>query len=45
MMRHPLLVAVGWTVASIPLAWGVCNTALNATKLFNGSTPPAATAR
>jgi hypothetical protein len=41
----PLLVAVAWAVVSIPLAWGVYNTALNAAKLFNGPTPPAATAR
>lgn len=30
----PLLVVVAWAVVSIPLAWGVYNTALNAAKLF-----------
>ena len=39
----PALVAVAWAVVSIPLLWGVYNTALNASKLFT-SAPPAATA-
>jgi hypothetical protein len=33
----PVLVAVAWAVVSIPLAWGVYNTALNAAKLFTGT--------
>lgn len=30
----PSLVAAAWIVVSIPLAWGVYNTALSAAKLF-----------
>ena len=39
----PALVAVAWAVVSIPLVWGIYNTALNASKLFT-SPAPAATA-
>jgi hypothetical protein len=45
----PALVAMAWAVVSIPLAWGIYNTALNAAKLFTASpnapvvTTPAAT--
>jgi hypothetical protein len=39
----PALVAVAWAVVSIPLAWGIYNTALNAAKLFTAtSSAPAA---
>jgi len=30
----PTLIFFAWIVVSIPLAWGVYNTALNAVKLF-----------
>jgi hypothetical protein len=30
----PGLVAVAWIVVSLPLAWGIYNTALGAAKLF-----------
>ncbi len=30
----PALIVFAWMVVSIPLAWGVYNTALNAMKLF-----------
>jgi hypothetical protein len=33
----PVLVAVAWAVVSIPLAWGIYNTGLNAAKLFTVS--------
>ncbi len=38
----PALVAIAWAVVSIPLLWGIYNTALNASKLF--TTGPTATA-
>ncbi len=38
----PVLVAVAWAVVSVPLVWGIYNTALNAAKLF--TSPPAAVA-
>jgi len=38
----PLLIIAAWLVVSIPAAWGVYNTALNAKKLF--AAPPPATA-
>jgi len=41
----PVLVAVAWAVVSIPLAWGVYNTALNAAKLFPKTAQPAAISR
>jgi hypothetical protein len=40
----PGLVAAAWIVVSIPLAWGVYNTALGAAKLFthlHAGNPPA----
>jgi len=37
----PLLIIAAWLVVSIPAAWGVYNTALNAKKLFVAP-PPAA---
>ena len=41
----PSLIAAAWIVVSIPLAWGVYNTALNAAKLFThppqANNPPA----
>jgi hypothetical protein len=40
----PALVAVAWAVVSIPLAWGIYNTALNAAKLFTASSAPVVTA-
>jgi hypothetical protein len=30
----PALVAAAWIVVSLPLAWGIYNTALSAAKLF-----------
>ncbi len=30
----PLLILMAWLIVSIPTAWGVYNTALNAAKLF-----------
>lgn len=30
----PGLIAAAWLVVSLPLAWGIYNTALNAAKLF-----------
>ena len=30
----PALIAVAWLVVSVPLAWGVYKSALNAAKLF-----------
>ena len=30
----PILILAAWIVVSIPAAWGVYNTALNAAKLF-----------
>jgi len=30
----PALIALAWLVVSIPAAWGVYNTVLNAMKLF-----------
>jgi hypothetical protein len=39
----PALVAIAWAVVSIPLAWGIYNTALNAAKLFTPA-PAAASA-
>ncbi len=44
----PVLVALAWSVVSIPLLWGVYNTALNASKLFTATpaaSAPAAAAR
>jgi hypothetical protein len=41
----PLLILAAWVIVSIPAAWGVYNTALNAAKLFNGPTPAASTVR
>jgi hypothetical protein len=38
----PLLIATAWLIVSIPAAWGVYNTVLNAKKLFLAP-PPAAT--
>jgi hypothetical protein len=38
------LIAAAWVVVSIPLAWGVYNTALGAAKLFthlHSNNPPA----
>jgi hypothetical protein len=40
----PGLIAAAWIVVSIPLAWGVYNTALGAAKLFthlHAGNPPA----
>ena len=40
----PGLIAAAWVVVSIPLAWGVYNTALGAAKLFthlHAGNPPA----
>jgi hypothetical protein len=39
----PALVAAAWIVVSIPLSWGIYNTALNAVKLFTHLHEPAAT--
>jgi len=36
------LVAVAWLVVSLPLAWGIYNTGLNAAKLFTHLHQPAA---
>ena len=44
----PALVAIAWAVVSIPLLWGIYNTALNASKLFTAApatTAPIATPR
>ena len=41
------LVTIAWLVVSIPLAWGIYNTGLNAAKLFthlHGNPPAAAPA-
>jgi uncharacterized protein HemX len=38
------LVAVAWLVVSLPLAWGIYNTGLNAAKLFTHLHQPAAAA-
>jgi hypothetical protein len=32
-----------WVVVSVPLGWGIYNTALNAAKLFYRTVPPAGT--
>ena len=40
--NSPALVALAWAVVSIPLAWGIYNTALNAAKLFTVSSASAA---
>jgi hypothetical protein len=40
----PALVAAAWIVVSIPLTWGIYNTALSAVKLFTHLHEPAATA-
>ncbi len=37
------LVAAAWIVVSLPLAWGIYNTALGAAKLFTHLNQPAAT--
>jgi hypothetical protein len=39
----PLVIFAAWLAVSLPAAWGVYNTALNAAKLFSVSTPSAAT--
>ena len=31
----PLMIALAWLIVSIPAAWGVYNTVLNAMKLFH----------
>lgn len=33
---HRVMVVVAWTLVGIPLAWGIYNTLLTATKLFGG---------
>lgn len=43
----PALIAAAWLLVSIPLTWGIYNTARNAAKLFTeppaaAHTPPAA---
>lgn len=38
----PALVAAAWLLVSLPLAWGIYNTALNAAKLFTHLHQPAA---
>jgi hypothetical protein len=40
----PGLIAAAWIVVSVPLAWGVYNTALNAAKLFTETSAVPATA-
>jgi hypothetical protein len=35
----PLVIFAAWLAVSLPAAWGVYNTALNAAKLFSVSTP------
>jgi hypothetical protein len=35
----PILVVIAWAVVSIPLAWGIYNTGLNAAKLFTVGAP------
>jgi hypothetical protein len=30
----PAMIALAWLVVSVPLAWGIYNTLLNAVKLF-----------
>ncbi len=35
------LIAVAWLVVSLPLAWGIYNTGLNAAKLFTHLHQPA----
>ena len=37
------LIAAAWIVVSLPLAWGVYNTALGAAKLFTNLHQPAPT--
>jgi len=37
----PALVAAAWIVVSIPLGWGIYNTALSAVKLFTHLQPAA----
>jgi hypothetical protein len=39
----PALIAAAWLVVSIPLTWGIYNTAMNAAKLFTEA-PAAPTA-
>jgi hypothetical protein len=41
----PGLVAAAWIFVSIPLAWGIYNTALGAAKLFTHLPQPAANHR
>ncbi len=38
------LIAAAWLVVSLPLAWGIYNTGLNAAKLFTHIHEPAKTA-
>ncbi len=33
----PMLITLAWAVVSVPLVWGIYNTALNAAKLFTVS--------
>ena len=39
----PVLVAIAWAVVSLPLVWGIYNTALNAAKLFTAAPAAAST--
>ncbi len=35
----PGLIAAAWLVVSLPLAWGIYNTGVNAAKLFTAHSP------